>query len=415
MRDVGESGKAWRCRPSPTQELLLKASLLRGEESARAWDAWISQVDIDVLDGGSIRLLPLLSVSLKSQGIDTPELPRFKGVYRHTWCKNQLLVRDMTPVLRALEEAGIPTLLLKGAALIQEYYPDYGLRPMGDFDLLVPVNDAWRSMELLRASGWLLAYGEDIYRQERVSEDREQAFLSPTKQRLDLHWHAMNSFFDKEGAQKTDAMLWEGARTAHFQGMKTAVPNPADLLLHLCIHGSEGRPGGPLLRWVADSYTLLNKPGLTLDWDRLVQQAREHQMALPLYDTLGYLADALSAPIPEVVLRELKAIPASRTHQVLYALWAIPESKRAAFIPPASPQESLTYHWNRYRQWRKASPNRTLFHYLQEVWELESPGQVPAAIWRRGVTKMVSILTAARNRRSVLRPSALTTKRNPET
>lgn len=403
--DTGSS--VWKGQPSAVQELLLRASLLRGGASVNAWEMWISQADIDQLDGDSIRLLPLLYASLKSQGIDTPEMQRFKGVYRHTWYKNHLLVRDVAPVISALKQAGIDTLILKGAALIQGYYSDYGLRPMGDFDLLVPAPSAWQAMEMLHAQGWQLAYGKDIYREERITEDREQAFFSPTKQRLDLHWHALESFFDERGAEKTDSMFWSGSRITSFHGVSVLVPNPADLLLHVCVHGLEGCLQTSRLRWIADGFTLLNKPGLEMDWDRLLQQAREHHLSLLLRDALGYLSVVLDVPIPATVLSGLKSIPTARKHHVLYALWTLPSAMRPAFISPARPSESFQSHWRSYRRWyaaaTKSKSNRSVFRYLQEVWYLESPAQVPQTIGRRVLKKLIATVAAVRNQQSLLK------------
>ncbi|MBC8103764.1 MAG: nucleotidyltransferase family protein [Cytophagales bacterium] len=395
----------WQSRPTPLQELLLKASLLHGDDSLRAWEAWISEADIDQLDGGSIRLLPLLYVHLKSQGVSAPQMPRFKGVYRHTWCQNQLLVRGVTPVLSALEVAGIPTLLLKGAALIHRYYPDYGQRPMGDFDLLVPVAEAWRAMEMLCARGWQPAHGEESFGKKLVANGREQAFLSPDKQRLDLHWHVLESFFDERGAEKSDAMFWGGAQLTLFHGVPTRVPNPADLLLHVCVHGAEGHPLMPPLRWAADGFHLLKTPGLEMDWDRLLRQAREHHLGLPLYDTLSYLSGALDAPVPPVVLQGLRSIPSSRRQRLRYILWTGPPAARAALMPPASALEALQSHRRTYAQWtaaqRGSGGNRGILVYLQDAWGLDSPGQVPPTILRRVLKKITATVVTAWNRRAV--------------
>ena len=60
------------------------------------------------------------------------------------------------------------------------------------------------------------------------------------------------------------------------------------------------------LRWVCDSWFLIDRRP-HLDWDVLVDCARRHRLALPLSVTLGYLAEVLKAPIPEMVLDRLNA------------------------------------------------------------------------------------------------------------
>ena len=48
-----------------------------------------------------------------------------------------LLMQDLEDVLAALAAAGIQALPLKGSLLSTQYYPEAGLRPMNDLDLLV--------------------------------------------------------------------------------------------------------------------------------------------------------------------------------------------------------------------------------------------------------------------------------------
>jgi hypothetical protein len=50
------------CWPTEQQELLLKAALLKGEPAIQAWERWVSQVDINDLDQGSLRLTPLAAI-----------------------------------------------------------------------------------------------------------------------------------------------------------------------------------------------------------------------------------------------------------------------------------------------------------------------------------------------------------------
>jgi len=77
------------CWPTREQELLLRAALLQGNDAINAWHEWKSSVDIEQLDQGSYRLLPLLYRSLHIDGVEDPLMNKLKGVYRMTWYKNQ--------------------------------------------------------------------------------------------------------------------------------------------------------------------------------------------------------------------------------------------------------------------------------------------------------------------------------------
>ena len=57
--------------------------------------------------------------------------------YYHSLALNTLLLRELGQVQTALTGAGLRCLVLKGAALEATIYPEPGLRPMVDVDLLI--------------------------------------------------------------------------------------------------------------------------------------------------------------------------------------------------------------------------------------------------------------------------------------
>jgi hypothetical protein len=139
------------CWPNKEQEMLLRSALLNGKEALDAWQRWKLMVDIDQLDH---RLLPKLYHNLKAELPSDPLMSRLKGVYRQTWYKNQLLFHRAAILLTSLQDAGIETLCLKGAAIIVLHYRDAGLRHMDDIDVLVHPHQALEAMRVLRNSGW---------------------------------------------------------------------------------------------------------------------------------------------------------------------------------------------------------------------------------------------------------------------
>src|ERR1019366_6595553 len=139
--------------PTPDQILLLRASLLSGQDVATAWKAWRERVNFDDIDAASYRLMPLLYKNLRRENIEDELLGRLKGIYRHTWSRNQLLFHEAGRVLKAMNDAGISVLVLKGATLANSFYSDAGLRPMNDFDFMVPLDEAFRAFEVMNLCG----------------------------------------------------------------------------------------------------------------------------------------------------------------------------------------------------------------------------------------------------------------------
>jgi len=115
---------------------MLRAALLQREPALESWNEWKRNVNIDVVDYGSHRMVPQLYRNLQRHGVKEQLMDRLKGVYRYYLYKNEILMHRIGTLLKAFEDAGIETMVLKGAALIQLYYRESGLRPMLDADVL---------------------------------------------------------------------------------------------------------------------------------------------------------------------------------------------------------------------------------------------------------------------------------------
>jgi len=306
--DIDHSG-GW---PTREQELLLRAALLGGSEAIEAWEAWRASVDIERIDQAAGRLLPLLYKNLRAHGIADPLMGRMRGTYRLTWTKNQVLFHSMAAILQAFREAGLATLILKGAALIVQYYHEYGLRPVGDFDVLVRTATAPAAIQLLTRLG-LRPHkaGIDLRNEALFSFTHGHSFLDSAGHNLDLHWHVLPEC-TYPGA---DDDFWDGAVSVAVRDVPTLALNPADQLLHLCMHGTLWSPVSPI-RWIADALMILNDPEAQIDWQRLLAQARGRHLVVPVREGLTYLQRLLDAPIPPKVLDALQDIPVSMAERL---------------------------------------------------------------------------------------------------
>jgi hypothetical protein len=363
-----ESNRDWQGEfwPTPRQTLLLKASLLSGEAALDAWRAWEPGVDLAGLDAGSRRLLPLLYRNLRRLGVDDPRLPALKDQYRQAWLKNQRLLHEMGGLIQALHTAHIPTLVLKGAALAVRHYADAGLRPMTDFDLLVPTSAAPQAFARLRALDWQPALLRQITPERQLSVRQSAVYRGPDGEHFDLHWHVLWESCHP-GA---DAVFWQHAVPLKVGLVQTLALGPADQLLHVCVHGARW-DRVPALRWVPDALHVLSNPGGVLDWDHLLRQARALRVALPLADTLAYLGATFGAPVPREVIAGLRAVPVSPAEQRLYQLKAAPLGLAG----------DLPLEWYHYRVMAEAagqSPSaRGFWGHLQALWDIGRPWHMP--------------------------------------
>ncbi len=353
-------------RPSSDQELLLKAALLNGPRALLAWQEWSQTLDLGRLDYSSRRLLPLLYHNLIVQQVDHAYTREFKKFYIETWAKNQTLFSQISPLLQSFGEAGIDTLILKGAGFIVRYYKDFGLRPMNDFDFLVPTRQINDAIILLRQLGWAPAkITSEKNLSMYLSTRHALLFLNSAKFELDLHWHVLKECL----AVNADHDFWEGAIPIEINGLHTLGLDPADDLFHTCIHGVRWNDSPPI-RWIADALTILSSHE-SIDWDRLIEQAEKCRLPFPLKHALTYLMDQFAAPIPQKFLETLNRIPVSKREIEEYRV----QTNRPglfSYIP------SMWIFYPRIAKDTGRAPGIFGFiKYLQNFWKLDHLWQMP--------------------------------------
>lgn len=284
--------------PSPEQSLLLDAALKPAEAAARAFREWQTVVDVrEDFDWQNLRLLPLVYSNLRAHGVDDPLMPRLRGVYRRTWAEMQTLLHRVEPVVRALREANIPVLLLKGAPLSLTYYRNAAHRPMTDFDFAVPRDDAWHAVRALQALGW---QPSSPMSDERIKWFHALQFFHPSGGELDLHFHVMA----ETTVGETDHFFWDTAEVLSFRGHAVSMLAPTELLFHTIIHGVRWNYASPI-RWIPDALTVLAQRGSEIDWNVIALLAERLRVTHRVGLGATYLATQHGVEIPEHVLRRL--------------------------------------------------------------------------------------------------------------
>ena len=300
--------------PTEDQESLLRAALSSGEEALVAWKTWKSRnhlIDSE-LDQGSFRLLPLVYKNLTANGAkDDGLMTRLKGVYRYWWCANQQLFHETVPILEGFHQAGIRTMILKGAALSSAYYRDGGVRPMSDVDVLVPYRQAPEAFRCLARMGWR-SFSRTLNEDLRFRHASQ--FLNDKDREFDLHWHV---FFECLWPDSDDE-LWRRAVPTELLHVPTYTLSPADILLHTIVHGIDWNPMPPI-RWISDSMAIMRSAGETMDWDLVLEQAGRRRLLLRFGRGLRYLRDTFDAPVPDDVIRRLAACRPSYSERMEYS------------------------------------------------------------------------------------------------
>jgi len=372
------------CWPTPDQELLLRAALLQGEPALQSWNEWRRKVNIDVIDYGSHRMIPQLYRNMQRHGVKDPLMERMKGVYRYYLYKNEILLHRIGSLVAALEDAGIETMMLKGAALIQLYYKESGLRPMLDADVLVHAHQAEQAMEILTKFNWKPRYTQP---QMRIPIIHSTPFEDSGGRQVDLHWHLFWECF-KAG---DDEDYWEKAIPIKIGAVKTLALNPTAQLLHTCWHGARWNEVPPI-RWVADAMSILGASAADIEWPSLVKKAQQHRIVLPVKDSLEYLKKAFNAPVPDSLLESLAAVRISTIERENYELTLNP-------MAPPTTSKILRMLYYDYR-WLSSSTSArfkplAFVKHVQAKWNIESIWHVPLHMSMRIVRRVLTTKSRA--------------------
>jgi hypothetical protein len=356
--------------PDATQLALLRAGLWDGERAVDAWTEWRrAEPDLDDIEKGSYRLLPLVYRNVGHQLADDPDRGRLKGIFRRSWTENQLGLRIGRTGIDALQAADLELVALKGAALLDSAYHDRGARPMGDVDLAVRPERVADAVAALRKAG-LTPKEENPVR--FLTVHHSLAFRHEEGQEIDLHRGML-------WLPGLDEDFWQGSIEGEVAGTCVRILQPADQLLHVCVHGAAWNPIHPI-RWVADAYKVIKAAGANLDWERLVELAERGRLTLPLGETLAVLAEQLEAPVPAEAREALARVPVPPGERRAYEALARPPSSRRSLA-------MLSWFWERHRAQAELEGERPsargFFRYLRGFWGLERASQVPGFAMRR--------------------------------
>lgn len=355
--------------PNDQQSALLRACLFEGDEAQEAFAEWSDSIDLDRIDAASVRLLPLLADRLGSFGVADDSTGIYRGIQRQAWTHNQLLFRAARPLVQALHEAGIDSLLLKGAALSLAAYPKVSMRPMSDLDLLVPRAQAREAMATLLEAGWLPAFEPPRDRAD-FAVQHGLTFASPAGKdlQIDLHWR----LFPWKSDVRAEDALWAHAVPLAALGENAKAMGAADMLLHVCAHGLRFNGLDPI-RWVADAIMILRH--CEIDWEHFVTQCDRFALALPIRAALDHLVVEMQADIPQHVRDRIAAMEVARIDRIIFAMDQIPRDSRSF---------TLYFQAHAYRAGAMVGKNpRALWRYVQRLRGDRSAGETLRWLWSR--------------------------------
>ncbi len=262
----------------------------------------------EVLDlARSQGVTPLLRHAARQFGREIPAAvsAELDGAYFAVVRDNTLRFEALGAILAPLNDRDIPVLVLKGAALCETVYENIALRPMGDVDLLIPIDQVPVCQQILLEQGFASTEVE-MAPGSQAEFRNQQAFVRPEPRPLmiEIHWHVVDVpyYMHKIPVE----WFWERAseRILHGHRVHTLYPEAevpylmAHLVLHHRFHG---------LRWFVDLAWLIHRQ--PLNWKAIVDTAADQELLLVLREAVERLADLW----PSLPLQEARQLLQERT------------------------------------------------------------------------------------------------------
>ncbi|MFC1878391.1 nucleotidyltransferase family protein [Chloroflexota bacterium] len=287
-------------------------------------------------------LIPYLYWRLENlsafQNIPTEQRTEMRTLLMTSAQRNTRLLHRLGKVITALGQAGIPVITLKGAHLAEWVYADPALRPMGDIDLLVRLDDLLPAIQVLTELGYHSSRRYQIAK-ERQSHHHLPPYSHPQAASIEIHWSTVMPGLplrvDIQG-------LWDRSAPSETGGSPCRALSPDDLLIHLCTHlcQHEFSLG---LKALLDIGLVLWHYREDLNWDQITQTAGQWQAAKCIYLSLYLAGQMLAAPLPPEALQALCPLDFSPE------IANLAQQRLTGFAIPAPIHPDLARAWSKQR------------------------------------------------------------------
>lgn len=224
-------------------------------------------------------------------------IEKLRQAYLGNAARNMALYNRLGRVLKALQDAGVSVIVLKGAHLANVTYRNIALRQMCDVDLLVKQADLSKVHDIMVEQGYVSSK-EEIF----CDPNHPPPYSKENSPLIEAHFNIIGPPF----SHRVDlAKLWARAQKVSVEGIEALALCPEDLLLHLCAHAGfkHGFDGGS--RQLLDiSYTVEHYASV-LNWGEVLKRGKEWGVSKCLYLCLSLTKKFAGAPIPEEIMKKL--------------------------------------------------------------------------------------------------------------
>jgi len=255
--------------------MMVEAILTKDQEQAvQIASRWDSQVILDEIDYGVMKLIPLFFQKLKEIGHKSSYEDRMKVLYKYWWLKTLKNLDRLKEVLSLLRTSNIQVMLIKGVPVLS-YYDAPVFRPMADVDILVKKESVLTVIELLSEQGWESTdqtFLKNLKKSTELCLDFNHSIELEhiqEKTKMDLHWKVGNY-----ASWELTSQIWKNAvPSPHFLG--EIQPSLPDLLAMTLLHATDSESKHHY-NWILD-VAMMEKVLLPNVWEQANQLASEEK------------------------------------------------------------------------------------------------------------------------------------------
>jgi hypothetical protein len=243
--------------------------------------------------------------------------PELAAALRHdaysAAAENSYHFQRLQQVIEALQEAQIPLVLLKGAALAGSVYEDPLTRTMSDVDLWIPQEAMQEAVRRLQQRGFVLrTKHRRPLRLELLSEGEVQ-MLDSRGGLVELHASPLKGWWMKRAATLDKAAMWQRALPLDDSARApVAIPlhgvhhlQTEDAIVQLAVHiAVNHRFSLHAVRGLVDLAMLARSEAVA--WEIVAQRARAWHVAVPVWTVLDRLQRLIGLPHMEPALVALR-------------------------------------------------------------------------------------------------------------
>lgn len=249
-------------------------------------------------------------------------MKKLEGITLYTASQNLLIEHETKKLLERLNEKNICVIMLKGLSLQKKIYANKIVRPMADVDLLVKEEDLLRVEQVLLDHGFVF----DVRRtsKEECLKKGEHDFpymKKGTRTMVEVHWHLVDKYNPFEIKMED---IWRRAKKTGIGGADTLTLSLEDILIYQCLHVSFQHVFfSAAFRDIVDVSEIVKRFCDEIDWSLLVKTCVEWKTEAFVYYILNLVKKMLNAPVPDVVLENLKK---NSSKAQLFGLMLVDES-----------------------------------------------------------------------------------------